>query len=72
MHPTHQRPDHGQRTTAKEQARPRRAHHRQPSDGDTASAGTANGGERVSLYDEVTTRIIAELEAGRVPWVQAH
>lgn len=27
-------------------------------------------GERVSLYDEVTARIIAELEAGRVPWVQ--
>ncbi|TPG18769.1 DUF1738 domain-containing protein [Sphingomonas koreensis] len=26
--------------------------------------------ERRSLYDEVTTRIIAELEAGRVPWVQ--
>ncbi|WP_454883429.1 ArdC family protein [Sphingomonas oryzagri] len=26
--------------------------------------------ERVSLYDEVTTRIVAELEAGRYPWVQ--
>jgi len=26
--------------------------------------------ERVSLYDEVTNRIIRELEAGRVPWVQ--
>jgi antirestriction protein ArdC len=26
--------------------------------------------ERVSLYDEVTTRIIAELEAGRFPWGQ--
>lgn len=25
---------------------------------------------RVSLYDEVTARIVAELEAGRVPWVQ--
>jgi antirestriction protein ArdC len=25
---------------------------------------------RVSLYDEVTARIIAELEMGRVPWVQ--
>lgn len=25
---------------------------------------------RVSLYDEVTARIIAELEEGRVPWVQ--
>ena len=28
---------------------------------------TAN---RANLYDEVTARIIAELEAGRVPWVQ--
>jgi hypothetical protein len=26
--------------------------------------------ERGSLYQEVTDRIIAELEAGRVPWVQ--
>ena len=26
--------------------------------------------ERVDLYDEVTNRIIGELEAGRVPWVQ--
>ncbi len=25
---------------------------------------------RVSLYDEVAARIVAELEAGRVPWVQ--
>ena len=25
---------------------------------------------RTSLYDEITTRIIAELEVGRVPWVQ--
>jgi antirestriction protein ArdC len=24
----------------------------------------------VSLYDEITNKIIAELEAGRVPWVQ--
>jgi antirestriction protein ArdC len=27
-------------------------------------------GNRVSLYDEVTARIIRELEAGRLPWVQ--
>lgn len=27
-------------------------------------------GMRAGLYDEVTARIIAELEAGRVPWVQ--
>ena len=26
--------------------------------------------ERVSLYDEITNKIIAELEAGRLPWVQ--
>ena len=25
---------------------------------------------RASLYDEITDKIIAELEAGRVPWVQ--
>lgn len=24
----------------------------------------------VTLYDEVTARIVAELEAGRIPWVQ--
>ena len=28
------------------------------------------GEARASLYDEVTARIIAELEAGRIPWVQ--
>lgn len=28
------------------------------------------GSDRASLYDEITGRIIAELEAGRVPWVQ--
>jgi len=26
--------------------------------------------ERANLYDEVTSRIVAELEAGRIPWVQ--
>lgn len=31
-----------------------------------ARAGT----DRASLYDEITGKIIAELEAGRVPWVQ--
>ncbi len=30
----------------------------------------ARPAERVSLYDEVTSRIVAELEAGRLPWVQ--
>jgi antirestriction protein ArdC len=28
------------------------------------------GNERASLYAEVTARVIAELEEGRVPWVQ--
>src|SRR6266446_9314874 len=28
------------------------------------------GHDRTSLYQEITDRIIAELEAGRVPWVQ--
>ena len=28
------------------------------------------GSDRASLYDEITTKIITELEAGRVPWVQ--
>lgn len=30
----------------------------------------ASGGAQVSLYDEVTARIIGELEAGRFPWTQ--
>ncbi|MFI5025077.1 MAG: ArdC family protein [Alphaproteobacteria bacterium] len=38
------------------------SNHRQPGRGETR--------ERGSLYQEVTDRIIAELEAGRVPWVQ--
>src|SRR5271166_3855422 len=34
-------------------------------------AGRArSGSDRTSLYEEITTRIIAELEAGRVPWAQ--
>ena len=28
------------------------------------------GSDRTSLYDEITSKIIVELEAGRVPWVQ--
>ena len=35
---------------------------------DRASGDSAE--PRVSLYDEVTQRIVAELEQGRVPWVQ--
>jgi antirestriction protein ArdC len=34
----------------------------------TARAQTNSN--RASLYDEITDKIIAELEAGRVPWVQ--
>ncbi len=34
----------------------------------TASARA--GQDRTSLYDEITGKIIAELEAGRIPWVQ--
>jgi antirestriction protein ArdC len=42
-------------------------------DADRPGAGqsdTRNEQQRVSLYAEVTTRIIAELEAGRFPWIQ--
>jgi antirestriction protein ArdC len=28
------------------------------------------GEDRASLYTEITDKIIAELEAGRIPWVQ--
>jgi antirestriction protein ArdC len=28
------------------------------------------GQDRANLYDEITDKIVAELEAGRVPWVQ--
>ena len=34
------------------------------------AARTRAGQDRSSLYDEITDKIIAELEAGRVPWVQ--
>ena len=35
-----------------------------------ANSGTRVAPARISLYDEVTARIVSELEAGRVPWVQ--
>ncbi|WP_454017734.1 ArdC family protein [Azospirillum sp. Marseille-Q6669] len=35
-----------------------------------ASRSVRSSGDRTSLYAEITTRIIAELEAGRLPWVQ--
>ncbi|WOH57764.1 ArdC family protein [Bradyrhizobium sp. BWC-3-1] len=31
---------------------------------------TRTGEDRANLYDEITNKIITELEAGRVPWVQ--
>ena len=34
------------------------------------TAHARSGSDRRSLYDEITTKIISELEAGRVPWVQ--
>ena len=34
------------------------------------TARARSGQDRTSLYAEITTKIIAELEAGRVPWVQ--
>ncbi|KLK91895.1 antirepressor [Microvirga vignae] len=36
----------------------------------TKTAPARAGQDRTSLYDEITGKIIAELEAGRVPWVQ--
>ncbi|HYD65740.1 ArdC family protein [Azospirillum sp.] len=35
-----------------------------------ASRTARSGGDRTSLYAEITGTIIAELEAGRLPWVQ--
>ena len=35
-----------------------------------SAGGTRQEEMRTNLYDEVTARIIAELEAGRLPWVQ--
>ncbi|TWA17968.1 uncharacterized protein DUF1738 [Sinorhizobium medicae] len=29
-----------------------------------------DGGARTNLYDEITAKIINELEQGRLPWVQ--
>ena len=34
------------------------------------TARARSGSDRTSLYDEITDKIITELEAGRVPWVQ--
>ncbi len=34
------------------------------------ACGDRQPATRTNLYDEVTARIVAELEAGRLPWVQ--
>ena len=34
------------------------------------AASHHQGGARAPLYGDITSRIIAELEAGRLPWVQ--
>jgi antirestriction protein ArdC len=34
------------------------------------TARAHSGSDRTSLYDQITTKIIDQLEAGRVPWVQ--
>jgi antirestriction protein ArdC len=35
-----------------------------------SAARARSGRDRTSLYQEITDKIIAELEAGRVPWIQ--
>src|SRR5262245_27809955 len=35
-----------------------------------ASARSRSPTDRANLYEDITNRIIAELEAGRLPWVQ--
>lgn len=34
------------------------------------AARARSGSDRTSLYDEITGKILAELEAGRLPWIQ--
>ena len=36
----------------------------------STSSRPGPGTDRANLYDEITSRIIGELEAGRLPWVQ--
>lgn len=36
----------------------------------TPFSRSSAGADRTSLYEEITSKIIAELEAGRLPWVQ--
>jgi antirestriction protein ArdC len=41
-----------------------------PQSGARAAAHASLAKDRSSLYEEITSKIIAELEAGRLPWVQ--
>ena len=34
------------------------------------TARARSGNDRTGLYQEITDKIIAELEAGRIPWAQ--
>jgi antirestriction protein ArdC len=34
------------------------------------TAHARSGSDRTGLYEEITDKIIAELEGGRIPWVQ--
>jgi len=43
---------------------------KEPARGTRGNASARAHQSRASLYDEVTARIIAELEEGRIPWVQ--
>ena len=77
MHPTHQRLKSGLRpiepTPATAEPKTRRASRRNPARS-RRKPGTGASGDTdtpsASLYDAVTSRIIGELEAGHVPWVQ--
>jgi antirestriction protein ArdC len=62
------------RPTASRRASPARRTQTKATNGTKSAARAAANAKReagrASLYDEVTDRIIAELEAGRLPWVQ--
>ena len=56
-------------TKAKGRTGERTANARRDDTGRNTGKG-AHGGERADLYQEITDQIIAELEAGTVPWAQ--
>lgn len=68
---------HRQRRASGQGRKPaeRSAHHTQVGAcrevaGEGGGEASGSGASRANLYDEVTGRIIMELEAGRFPWVQ--